>query len=176
MLLFITVLRRTSTCRVADIMKGMTIQYKLQDMILRLVKNHLLCFRTSYKSYILYLSIQSMIYYMFSHAAIPGGMRREEKIVTTAYRGEIKSKIRSAFGIADELEMVIQRYDTSWQDFIDVDDMDTLNDRDKLSVVLTRELVIDTPGPGIQRKVMDIRWLYLAFFTRQTVYIYYSKI
>ena len=73
--------------------------------------------------------------------------------------------------------MVIQRYDTSWEDFIDVDDLDTLNDRDKLSVVLTRDLVIDTPGPGVQREVMDIRWLYIAFIfkTSNCLYIYYSK-
>ena len=55
---------------------------------------------------------------------------------TKGYLQDLKSQVSSYFKIEDNRIIIIQRFDSEWDSFIDLDDDNHLHDRDKLKVVL----------------------------------------
>ena len=58
---------------------------------------------------------------------------------TKGYLQDLKSQVSSYFKIADNRIIIIQRFDSEWDSFVDLDDDTDLHDRDKLKVVVTTD-------------------------------------
>jgi hypothetical protein len=59
----------------------------------------------------------------------------KKKIVTAEDKNCLHEIIKKTFKIENDIEMTIQQWDTEWEDFIDVDNLNDLRDKGKLSVV-----------------------------------------
>ena len=52
---------------------------------------------------------------------------------------DLKQKISLYFEIASTTNFILQRYDKEWDSYIDLGEQDTLEDRDKLRVMIISE-------------------------------------
>lgn len=58
---------------------------------------------------------------------------------TKGYLQDLISQVSSYFKIADNRIIIIQRFDSEWDSFVDLDDGNDLHDHDKLKVVLATD-------------------------------------
>ena len=66
----------------------------------------------------------------------------KKKVISVADKKELSDKIRNTFIIPETSDFVVQQYSQEWDDFIDVDDFDSLPEKCKLNVTVCTSVVI----------------------------------
>ena len=57
-----------------------------------------------------------------------------KKIVSVQVKENLQDRIRERFGVSTSAELLIQSWNEKYEDFVDVDDVNSLPDSGKLSV------------------------------------------
>ena len=79
---------------------------------------------------------------------------------------DLKQKISLYFEIASTTNFILQRYDKEWDSYIDLGEQDTLEDRDKLRVMIISECT----QAADKTDVMVIYYEYVYVYTINSIY------
>ena len=55
---------------------------------------------------------------------------------------DLKQKVISYFKITSGTKVILQRFDKDWDTYLDLDDKDTLNDRDRIQAITITEYIL----------------------------------
>lgn len=97
-----------------------------------------------------YLILQPRNNIIFEYLVHCGGYK---KVIKPETKEAIEYNIRTSFKIPSDSQVTIQQYDPSWDDCIDVDDPNEMEDRGKLSVMVSRDFTVSE----LQQETIDVR-------------------